>query len=184
MTELVLYLLTHSRELQKSTNTGALVVQALSASLKIKVEVIEWQRKAADQRLLVLSVKQQLGLVYPLPAADTAQACYLLQQGQYQAQNPAALAELPTRQNGSIKHWVLLDATWQEAAKMLRQSPYLQSCYRLALKPDTPSLYRLRRNQKEGALCTAEVVMELLQQTGCINEKEQLMLLFDEFNKR
>ena len=183
MTELVLYLLTHSRELQKSTNTGALVVQALSASLKIKVEVIEWQRKATDHRLLDLSERQQLGLVYPLQA-DTAQACYLLQQGQYQAQNPAALAELPTRQNGSIKHWVLLDATWQEAAKMLRQSPYLQSCYRLALKPEAPSLYKLRRNQKEGALCTAEVVMELLQQTGCINEKEQLMLLFDEFNKR
>ena len=183
MMELVLYLLTHSRELQKSTNTGALVVQALSASLKIRVEVIEWQRKAADQRLLTLSEKQQLGLVYPLQA-DTAQACYLLQQGQYQAQNPAAFKELTTRQNGSIKHWVLLDATWQEAAKMLRQSPYLQSCYRLALKPDTPSLYRLRRNQKEGALCTAEVVMELLQQTGFENEKEQLMLLFQEFNKR
>ncbi len=54
----------------------------------------------------------------------------------------------------------------------------------LRIKPDTPSLYTLRRNQKEGALCTAEVVMELLQQTGFINEKEQLMLLFDEFNKR
>lgn len=183
MTELVLYLLTHSRELQKSTNTGALVVQALSPSLKIRVEVIEWQRKAADQRLLVLSEKQQLGLVYPLQA-DTAQACYLLQQGQYQAQNPAAITELATCLNESIKHWVLLDATWQEASKMLRQSPYLQSCYRLAIKPDTPSLYRLRRNQKEGALCTAEVVMELLQQTGFENEKEQLMLLFQEFNKR
>ena len=176
MTELVLYLLTHSRELQKSTNTGALVVEALAASLKIKVEVIEWQRKAADQRLLVLSEKQQLGLVYPLPA-DTAQACYLLQQGQYQAQNSSAVTD-------SIKHWVLLDATWQEAAKMLRQSPYLQSCYRLALKPDTPSVYALRRNQRDGALCTAEVVMELLQQTGFENEKEQLMLLFQDFNKR
>ena len=183
MTELVLYLLTHSRELQKSTNTGALVVRALAASLKIKVEVIEWQRKTPDQRLSDLSASQQLGLVYPL-LSDTAEACYLLQQGQYQAQNPAAITELATRLNESITHWVLLDATWQEAAKMLRQSPYLQSCYRLAIKPDTPSLYRLRRNQKEGALCTAEVVMELLQQTGFINEKEQLMLLFQEFNKR
>jgi DTW domain-containing protein YfiP len=183
MTELVLYLLTHSRELQKSTNTGALVVQALSASLKIKVEVIEWQRKAADPSLVALSSKQQLGLVYPLPA-DTAQACYLLQQGQYQAQNSAALTELPSRLNEATRHWLLLDATWQEAAKMLRQSPYLQSCYRLAIKADTPSVYALRRNQKAGALCTAEVVMELLQQTGFSNEKEQLKLLFEEFNKR
>lgn len=180
---LVLYLLSHSRELQKSTNTGALVVQALSASLKIRVEVIEWQRKAADPRLLALSEKQQLGLVYPLHA-DTVQACYLLQQGQYQPQNSLAITELPTRLNESVKHWVLLDATWQEAAKMLRQSSYLQSCYRLAIEADSPSLYKLRRNQKEGALCTAEVVMELLQQTGFIDEKEQLMLLFNEFNKR
>ncbi|WP_457907250.1 DTW domain-containing protein [Rheinheimera faecalis] len=183
MTELVLYLLTHSRELQKTTNTGALVVQALSASIQIRVEVIEWQRKAADQRLLVLSEKQQLGLVYPLQA-DTAQACYLLQQGQYQAQNSAAVTDLAIRLNEPTRHWVLLDATWQEAAKMLRQSPYLQSCYRLSIKPDTPSVYALRRNQRDGALCTAEVVMELLQQTGFENEKEQLMLLFQEFNKR
>lgn len=183
MTVLVLYLLTHSRELQKDTNTGTLVLQALSASLKIRVEVIEWQRKAPDQRLFDLSASRQLGLIYPL-LADTPQACYLLHHGQYQAQNPAALAGLETRQSEAVKHWVLLDATWQEAAKMLRQSPYLQSCYRLAIKPDTPSLYKLRRNQKAGALCTAEVVMELLQQTGFIHEKEQLMLLFDEFNKR
>ncbi|MBY0416572.1 MAG: DTW domain-containing protein, partial [Pararheinheimera sp.] len=125
----------------------------------------------------------QLGLIYPL-LSDTPQACYLLQQGLYQAQNSAAETVLAIRVNEPTRHWVLLDATWQEAAKMLRQSPYLQSCYRLAIKPDTPSLYRLRRNQKEGALCTAEVVMELLQQTGFINEKEQLMLLFQEFNKR
>jgi len=183
MSGLVLYLLTHSRELQKSTNTGALVVQALNASSHIKVEVIEWQRKAPDLRLLDLSSKQQLGLVYPLQA-DTAQASYLLQQGLYQAQNSAALLEQATRLDEAVRHWVLLDATWQEAAKMLRQSPYLQSSYRLAIKPETPSLYRLRRNQKEGALCTAEVVIELLQQTGFKNEKEQLLLLFAEFNKR
>ncbi|MBU0913903.1 MAG: DTW domain-containing protein [Gammaproteobacteria bacterium] len=183
MAGLVLYLLTHSRELQKSTNTGALVVQALAASMQVRVDVIEWQRKAPDPRLLDLSAKQQLGLIYPL-LSDTPQACYLLQQGLYQAQNPAAVIELATRQTEVVKHWVVLDATWQEAAKMLRQSPYLQSCYRLAIQPDTPSVYALRRNQRDGALCTAEVVMELLQQTGFINEKEQLMLLFDEFNKR
>jgi DTW domain-containing protein YfiP len=183
MVGLVLYLLTHSRELHKSTNTGALVVQVLAASMQVRVEVIEWQRKAPDQRLLDLSSKQQLGLVYPLQA-DTAQACYLLQQGQYQAQNSAAVTDLAIRVNEPCRHWVLLDATWQESAKMLRQSPYLQSCYRLGVKPDTPSVYTLRRNQKDGALCTAEVVMELLQQTGLINEKEQLKLLFQEFNKR
>jgi DTW domain-containing protein YfiP len=83
-----------------------------------------------------------------------------------------------------VQHWLLLDATWQEAAKMLRQSPYLQSCYRLAIEPESPSVYRLRRNQKEGALCTAEVVMELLQQRGYAQEKEQLKLLFNELNLR
>lgn len=183
MPELVLYLLTHSRELNKSTNTGALVLQALAASVQIRVELIEWQRKAPNERLLQLSAQRQLGLIYPLPDKPT-QACYTLQQGQYQPQNVLAFDELAVRQAVQQTHWVLLDATWQEAAKMLRQSPYLQSCYRLAILPDTPSLYTLRRNQKEGALCTAEVVMELLAQKGYQNEKEQLMLLFNEFNKR
>lgn len=183
MAGLVLYLLTHSRELSKKTNTGALVLQALADSGHLRVELIEWQRKSPDPLLVDLSATQQLGLVYPL-SADTGQACYLLQQGQYQAQNPVAVTEMPIRLNEAVKHWVLLDATWQEAAKMLRQSPYLHSCYRLGIKPATPSLYALRRNQRDGALCTAEVVMELLQQTGFIKEKEQLMLLFEEFNKR
>lgn len=183
MAGLVLYLLTHSRELAKKTNTGALVLQALADSGHVRVELIEWQRKSPDQLLVDLSAAQQLGLVYPL-SSDSVQACYLLQQGQYQAQNPIAVKEMPIRLNEAVKHWVLLDATWQEAAKMLRQSPYLQSCYRLGIAPDSPSAYQLRRNQKEGALCTAEVVMQLLQQTGFCKEKEQLMLLFEEFNKR
>lgn len=183
MPELVLYLLTHSRELQKSTNTGVLVQPALAASAGVTVEVIEWQRKLPDQRLLDLSEQQQLGLVYPLQP-ELTQACYLLQQGRFQPKNSAAVDGLPIRQNEAVQHWLLLDATWQEAAKMLRQSPYLQRCYRLAIEPESPSVYRLRRNQKEGALCTAEVVMELLQQTGYAQEKEQLKLLFNELNRR
>jgi DTW domain-containing protein YfiP len=183
MAGLVLYLLTHSRELSKRTNTGALVLQALANSEQVRVELIEWQRKSPDKLLVDLSAAQQLGLVYPL-SADSSQACYLLQQGQYQAQNPVAVTEMSIRLNEAAKHWVLLDATWQEAAKMLRQSPYLQSCYRLGITPDSPSVYQLRRNQKEGALCTAEVVIQLLQHTGFSKEKEQLMLLFEEFNKR
>lgn len=188
MPELVIYLLTHSRELQKATNTGALALHALAASAKVRVELIEWQRKEPNALLLELSSLQQLGLVYPvssdLMTAEAPEACYVLQQGQYHAVNDAGLERLALRRSEAVKHWLLLDATWQEAAKMLRQSPYLHSCYRLGIKPDTPSAYRLRRNQKEGALCTAEVVMELLLQSGYSDEKEQLMLLFDEFNKR
>lgn len=183
MPDLVLYLLTHSRETDKTTNTGALVQQALAARSCIRVEFIEWKRKEPDARLLHLSLQKQLGLIYPL-SPESSQACYLLQQGEYQPQNQVAVDELVVRQAQQQKHWVLVDATWQEAAKMLRQSPYLQSCYRLAIKPEAPSVYTLRRNQKEGALCTAEVVMELLQQTGYQDEKEQLMLLFQAFNKR
>jgi DTW domain-containing protein YfiP len=186
MSKLVLYLLTHSRELQKSTNTGVLVRKALQHSSHCRVELIEWQRIAPDARLVELATQQRLGLIYPLSTelSATTVGCYLLQQGQYQAMNSVAADHLHQRQIEADKHWLLLDATWQEAAKMLRQSPYLQQCYRLGLMPDTPSAYLLRRNQKVGALCTAEVVMELLQQTGLEEEKEQLMLLFDEFNRR
>jgi DTW domain-containing protein YfiP len=188
MTALVLYLLTHSRELQKGSNTGALVRATLASSSQVRVELIQWQRKEPEPLLLDLAASQQLGLIYPLPdvsiLTQTSIPCYLLQQGQYQPQNQAALSDCSTRQQELTRHWLLLDATWQEAAKMLRQSPYLQHCYRLAIAPQAASEYLLRRNQRPGALCTAEVVIELLQQLQFDKEKEQLRLLFAEFNRR
>lgn len=60
-----------------------------------------------------------------------------------------------------IAHFIVLDATWQEARKMERKSPWLADV-RVHLTTDHVSAYRLRRNQQPGNLCTLEVGLMLL----------------------
>jgi DTW domain-containing protein YfiP len=57
---------------------------------------------------------------------------------------------------------VILDATWQQAKKMYRQSSYLQKADKIALDQAPVSRFQRRRNQRDGGLCTAECVIELL----------------------
>ncbi len=61
---------------------------------------------------------------------------------------------------------VILDATWQEAGKMYRQSPYLQSLARVELQAEQDSAFRLRRNQRQGGLCTLECIAAVWQDLG------------------
>jgi hypothetical protein len=53
--------------------------------------------------------------------------------------------------------FVLLDATWPEARKMFRKSPYLDHLPVLSLQPEQLSNYRLRRSTRDDHLCTSEV---------------------------
>jgi DTW domain-containing protein len=53
--------------------------------------------------------------------------------------------------------FVLLDATWPEARKMFRKSPYLNQFPVLNLAPEQVSRYVLRRSKRGNHFCTAEV---------------------------
>ena len=130
-----IYLLTHSRELRRKTNTGGLVKQVLGKQCSI----FEWQRKQPSAELLQHIQDENIALLYP--HADSQ--------------------ELGTQDN-PFDSYILIDATWQEAQKMYNHSPYLHELTKASLKPDTPSIYSLRRNQKETGLCTAECVNALL----------------------
>ena len=61
---------------------------------------------------------------------------------------------------------ILLDATWQEARKMFRKSPYLNHLPVLSLAPEHVSRYTLRRSGRGDHFCTAEVAALCLQLTG------------------
>jgi DTW domain-containing protein YfiP len=50
-----------------------------------------------------------------------------------------------------------LDATWPEARKMFRKSPYLDHLPVLSLQPAQISRYRLRRSRRDDHFCTSEV---------------------------
>lgn len=147
-------LLTHQRELSKPTNTGRLVMDVCAD----KVKEIVWARREPDAQLLVLAQAQQLVLLHP--GGDT---------------------DLPI---ASSQYYVVVDATWQQAQKILNQSPYLFTAPKLAIEPCQPSQFSLRRNQRDNGLCTAEVVVELLRRQGHIESAELLLQRFLAFNSR
>ena len=62
--------------------------------------------------------------------------------------------------------FVLLDATWPEARKMFRKSPYLNYLPVLSLQTGQLSAYRLRRSTRDDHLCTSEVAAACLALAG------------------
>lgn len=62
--------------------------------------------------------------------------------------------------------FVLLDATWPEARKMFRKSPYLNQLPVLSLHSGQLSTYRLRRSTRDEHLCTSEVAAACLALAG------------------
>ena len=144
-----IYLLTHSRELGRKTNTGKLVKQVLSEQCSI----FEWHRKQPNAKLLQHIQDENIALLYPHESS------------------------LPLESTEHLDSYILIDATWQEAQKMYNHSPYLHELPKVTLKPNMPSIYSLRRNQKETGLCTAECVSTLLntnnntEQANTLHEK-------------
>jgi DTW domain-containing protein YfiP len=164
-----IYLLTHSREPTRGTNTGQLVTLVLGE----RARVIIWDRVNPDPDLLHLIESQSVSLLFPEPSVNVMDAT-----GTATANNvlktPDAFPEaLPMTSNQSRSNkamsnqarpsgYIILDATWQEARKMYNRSPYLHSLVKCQFTPARPSSYVMRRNQLAEGLCTAECVSELL----------------------
>ncbi len=159
MTPTNIILLTHEREQQRPTNTGRCVLSTLPE----RSQLISWQRKEPDEALLALIKTNKVGLVYPAQENEST---------------------VSTINANDCDHWLLLDATWQEARKMFNRSNYLKTIPRIHIKPSAPSRYRLRRNQKQEGLCTAECVIELLKLDGDPAAARSVDARFNEFNNK
>ena len=129
-----IFLLTHEKEMHRKTNTGALAVQVLDDS----VEVVLWERTKPNKELLDFIKEGNIALLYPQEESEA-----LCGTSSYDA-------------------YIIIDSTWQEAQKIYNKSPYLHDLPSVKIETDKPSSYRLRRNQKEHGLCTAEIVAEVL----------------------
>ena len=137
-----IYLLTHERELDRPTNTGSIALP-IAGGKKGLVQRVVWSRTNPNRQLLTVLGSGDTGLLYP--------------------QSEITGPDVPLEQ---CEHFVLLDATWQEARKMFNRSPYLHPVKRVALDVAEASRYTLRRNQRPGGLCTAECVIEILRRKG------------------
>ena len=155
-----IYLLTHERELDRPSNTGRLTLET-GCTADDLVERIVWNRVAPNPELLSALKAPCTGLLYPVSEVPgdeiTLEEC---------------------------DQFVLLDATWQEARKMFNRSTYLHHVKRVALNVTDASRYALRRNQRQGGLCTAECVIEILRSKGHMELAARIQARFDHFNTK
>ncbi|MBS0508461.1 MAG: DTW domain-containing protein [Proteobacteria bacterium] len=144
--------LMHDTEPLKPSNTGWLI-----ADLVADTHAFGWTRTEADPALLALLADPQWQpyVVFPGEFAPPARVLQALPEAS--AAHGAA---------GPRPLFVLLDATWPEARKMFRKSPYLERFPVLSLEGGDVSRYRLRRSKREEHLCTAEVAALCLQMAG------------------
>ena len=77
--------------------------------------------------------------------------------------------------------YILLDATWQQAKKMLRKAPSLQACQRLSLSSLKQSRYSLRKNQQPGSFSSVESGVSLLRELGLEDDAVAIEAYFDRF---
>lgn len=151
-----LVLLYHPNELNRATNTGKLLAKSLS-----RISEYEWSRTEPPIELLE-RIKQHgnAKLLFPsdksivLQGSDSEEALY-----------------------------IVLDATWQEAKKMLNRSPWLQELAQVHLQTTSNSSYSLRRNQESGNLCTFEVGSAIIAAHKDIRSAESLNRFFYHYLK-
>ncbi len=129
-------------EALKPSNTGWLIADVVPDTM-----AFEWARTTVDPALLAV-------------LADPQWQPYVVFPGTF-VEPERVITQLPEAANASIATkrplFILLDATWQEARKIFRKSPYLNHLPVLSLTPEQLSRYRLRRAQRENHLCTSEV---------------------------
>lgn len=138
MLGLSFYLLTHEQELERETRSSIPAIEMLADSCHTTV----WKRTEPDPLIASGLSATDTVLVYP---ADEGQ---------------------PVASLDCVRNFVLLDGTWQEARKIYNRSPYLRRFPILTIRAEASSVYRLRRNQKDGGLCTAETIAEILKLKG------------------
>ncbi len=161
-------LLTHERELDRLTNSGQLALAAFPQYCRR----VTWSRTQPDLQLQQACETQQALLLFP----ET--------EGLFPETEEQAISHQGDELILSQQQIIILDATWQEARKMVRQSPYLQQVQRFTLCGQQSSQYQLRRNQLTDGLCTVECVQAIFLQLNMQAEAEQLQQDFELFNQR
>jgi len=145
----------------KPSNTGWLIADVVADTA-----AFGWARTEVDPALLAM-------------LADPQWQPYLVFPGEFVAAE-RVVTEVSI-QTGKRPLFVLLDATWPEARKMFRKSPYLDHLPVLSLQPDQLSRYHLRRSKREDHFCTSEVAALCMALAGESNAAQTLEAYLDVF---
>jgi DTW domain-containing protein YfiP len=127
-----------------------------------------WSRTETDPGLLAL-------------LSDPQWQPYLVFPGEYV--EPERVTHSVELDSAKRPLFILLDATWTEARKIFRKSPYFDRLPILSLLPERLSRYRLRRSTRSEHLCTAEVASLCLDLAGDTQASTALDAYFDVFSQ-
>ncbi len=136
----------------KPTNTGWLVADVVADTF-----AFGWARTEVDPALLALLADPQWQpyVVFPGQYAAPERVVQHIEQC---AQHGGAAAKRPL--------FILFDATWAEARKMFRRSPYLDRLPVLSLRPEQITQYKLRNSGRDDHFCTSEVAAMCMNLAG------------------
>ena len=148
----------------KPSNTGWLIADVVADTF-----AFGWARTVVDPALLALLAdeKWQPVLVFPGEFVPSERVVTKVQ----------AMDAVSTKR----PLFVLLDATWPEARKMFRKSPYLDKLPVLHLQSEQLSNYKLRRSQQASHFCTSEVAALCLALSGELLAAQTLQAYLEVF---
>ena len=156
-------LLMHDAEPLKPSNTGWLIADVVAETF-----AFGWSRTEMDAGLETL-------------LADPQWQPYVVFPQEFVHEPGRAVQQLPPPSLGAARRplFILLDATWPEARKMFRKSPYLDRFPVLSLHPEQISRYQLRRSRRDDHFCTAEVAALCLDLAGDLRAAQTLETYLD-----
>jgi hypothetical protein len=153
-------------ETLKPSNTGWLIADVVPDTM-----AFGWARTEVDPALLAV-------------LADPQWQPYVVFPGEFVAPE-RVITTLPPANLPQNSHkrplFILLDATWPEARKIFKKSPYLTQFPVLSLLPEQLSRYRLRRSRRDDHLCTSEVAALCMGLAGEAAAAHALELYLDVF---
>jgi DTW domain-containing protein YfiP len=133
----------------KPTNTGWLIADVVPDTF-----AFGWARTEVDPALLAVLADPRWQPVVVFP-------------GEYAARGRTVVETVAPAEAASARPlFIVLDATWNEARKMFRKSPYLERFPVLSLQPEQVSRYMLRRSRRDDHFCTSEVAALCLELAG------------------
>jgi DTW domain-containing protein YfiP len=144
----------------KPSNTGWLIADVLPDTF-----AFGWARTEVDPALLAL-------------LADPKWQPYVVFPGEF-VRPERVVQSVPPLPLGQRPLFILLDATWPEARKMFRKSPYLNALPVLSLNPEQVSRYQLRRSKRDDHFCTSEVAAMCLELAGEAHAADILQAYLD-----
>jgi DTW domain-containing protein YfiP len=145
----------------KPSNTGWLIADVVPDTF-----AFGWARTVVDPALLAL-------------LQDPQWQPYVVFPGEFVT--PDRVVTQLLEDEGKRPLFVLLDATWPEARKMFRKSPYLNHLPVLSLLSEQISRYRLRRSTRDDHFCTSEVAALCLELAGEAHAAQTLQAYLDVF---